>query len=169
MTPVSLRRAEISDAATIHRALKALAEHLHENDQFHLTISDLEQHGFGSQPAFSVLMAEKADRFAGLCLYFTIFSTWYGKCGVYVQDLYVAPEFRGQRVGEALLARIAAEERAAGATYMRLSVDPSNMQAQIFYDRLGLAASPKEEIRMAAQDAFVALAERGKHLLGDRA
>ena len=71
-------------------------------------------YGFGEQPAFDALIAEVDGDFAGMCLFFPSFSTWRGRPGVYVQDLFVEERFRGAGVGVALLRGTAALSRARG-------------------------------------------------------
>ena len=97
--------------------------------------------------------------FAGLCLHFPIFSTWMGRPGVYVQDLYVEDRFRGRRIGERLLRRVARQCRKAGGVYLRLSVDTDNATAKAFYERLGIAWSSYEQTQKIVGDAFFAFAD----------
>lgn len=160
MSRVEIRRATIADVATIHQALGELAQHLGGSDIFALTPEALRRHGFGADPAFAVMLAEIDGRFAGLCLYFRTFSTWYGTPGLYVQDLYTAAEHRGAGLGEALLAAVAAEGAAAGASHLRLAVDPTNAGARRFYDRLRLEICEHDEMRMIAGSDFAELAAR---------
>ena len=93
-----------------------------------------------------------------MCLYFRSFSTWHGRPGVYVQDLWVEERFRGGKVGEALLQRVASLTRANGGIYMRLAVDIRNFAAQRFYSRLGIVHSDTEQVHSIYGDAFMALA-----------
>ena len=94
----------------------------------------------------------------GLCLFFESFSSWDGRCGVYVQDMYVAEAARGHGLGRRLLAEAAAISRARGGSYLRLSVEADNDSAQAFYQRVGLAWSSRERIYQVRDDDFAALA-----------
>ncbi|WP_430682243.1 N-acetyltransferase family protein [Mesorhizobium australafricanum] len=156
---VTLRPGRIDDVETIHAALLRLGTHIGAHQEITSTPDDLRRYGFGTNPAFSTLIAEVDGEFAGLCLHFPIFSTWMGRPGVYVQDLYVEDRFRGRRIGEKLLRRVAQECRAAGGVYLRLSVDTDNETARAFYERLGIAWSSSEQVQKIVGDAFFAFAE----------
>lgn len=160
MTRLSIRHAEAGDAETIHAAIRAMAEGLGTAAKIASSVEDIRRHGFGDSPAFTALIAESDGRFAGLCLFFPSFSTWRGERGVYVQDLFVAPAFRGQGVAERLLRRLAAMTRRSGGRYIRLSVDADNVAAQRFYGKAGFRHADDERIFVALGDAFQALAER---------
>ncbi|WP_296745781.1 GNAT family N-acetyltransferase [Mesorhizobium sp.] len=156
---VTLRPARIEDADTIHAALLRLGSHIGAHQEISSTPDDLRRYGFGDKPAFSTLIAEVEGEFAGLCLHFPIFSTWMGRPGVYVQDLYVEDRFRGRRIGEKLLRRVAKECRAAGGVYLRLSVDTDNETAKTFYEKLGIGWSSYEQTQKIVGDAFFAFAD----------
>ncbi|TIP06877.1 MAG: GNAT family N-acetyltransferase [Mesorhizobium sp.] len=157
--PVTLRPGRIDDVETIHGALLRLGTNVGAHQEITSTPDDLRSYGFGEKPAFSILIAEIGGEFAGLCLHFPIFSTWMGRPGVYVQDLYVENRFRGRRVGEKLLRRVAKECRAAGGVYLRLSVDTDNETAKAFYEKLGIGRSSYEQVQKIIGDAFFAFAD----------
>ena len=156
---VIVRSATAADVETIHSAVQAIAMSVGESHKVTSTSEDILRHGFGSAPAFAVLIAEIDGRFAGCCLYFPSFSTWFGTPGVYIQDFYVSEEFRGRGVGERLLQRLAALTRESGGRYIRLSVDKENRRAQAFYARCGLRLSDAEQIHAARGDDFDCLAD----------
>ena len=156
---VSIRQAEPRDLAHIHRSLVDLARHVHEEDKMKSSVADLRRALFGPEPAVQGIVAEFASEYAGMSLFFRSYSTWHGRPGVYVQDIFVEPRFRGQRIGDRLLQQIAALTRARGGTYMRLAVDTRNFSAMRFYTRLGLAHSDTEQIHAAYGEAFDALAD----------
>ncbi|MDX8529522.1 GNAT family N-acetyltransferase [Mesorhizobium sp. VK25A] len=158
--PVTIRPGRIEDVETIHAALLRLGTHIGAPEEIQSTPEDLRRYGFSEKPAFSTLIAEIGGEFAGLCLHFPIFSTWMGRPGVYVQDLYVEDRFRGRRVGERLLRRVAKECRAAGGVYLRLSVDTDNETAKAFYEKLGIGWSSYEQVQKIVGDAFFAFADR---------
>jgi ribosomal protein S18 acetylase RimI-like enzyme len=155
---IILRPGTIEDVETIHAALLKLGTHIGAHQEIKSTPDDLRRYGFGKKPAFSTLIAEVDGQFAGLCLHFPIFSTWMGRPGVYVQDLYVEDRFRGRRVGERLLRRVASECRAAGGAYLRLSVDTDNETAKAFYEKLGIGWSSYEQTQKIVGEAFFAFA-----------
>ena len=158
---IRIRFANADDAETIHAAILGIAETVDELHKVKSTPDDIRRFGFGPQPAFEVLIAEEDDVFAGLCLFFPSFSTWHGRPGVYVQDIFTAEKFRGHGVGEKLLQRLAAVTRKRGGRYIRLSVDTGNLRAQAFYQRLGLRRSDSEQIHAAYREDFDALADAG--------
>lgn len=158
-TEVVIRSGRRDDVQRIHRAILALAEHIGAPDHVTSTPDDLTRHAFGDEPSLSIEIAEIAGEFAGMCLHFPIFSTWMGRPGVFVQDLYVEPKFRGLKVGEALLRHVARLSRAKGGAYLRLSVDTDNSNAQAFYNRLGITHSDYEQIHKVMGDAFFAFCD----------
>lgn len=157
--PVMIRTAQAGDVSLLHQSLVALAKDTGSALELRSTPDDLLMHGFSDNPAFEALIAEISGQFSGMCICFPSFSTWRGEIGIYVQDLYVAPTFRGQRVGEVLLRAVARHGASKGATHMRLSVDVANSGAQAFYDRLGLAQCHDEQVHMISGSAFRAFAE----------
>jgi ribosomal protein S18 acetylase RimI-like enzyme len=157
--PVTFRPGRIEDAEVIHAAILKLGTHIGAPEEITSTAEDFRTHGFGEKPAFSTLIAEVGGEFAGLCLHFPIFSTWMGRPGVYVQDLYVEDRFRGRKIGERLLRQVAAQCRKEGGVYLRLSVDTDNEGAKAFYERLGIAWSSYEQTQKIIGDAFFAFAD----------
>jgi ribosomal protein S18 acetylase RimI-like enzyme len=156
---ISIRLATIDDVGNIFSALVGIAETVKELHKLKSTADDIRRFGFGETPAFETLIAEVDGRFAGCCLYFASFSTWIGRPGVYVQDFYVADEYRGKGIGERLLQRLAALTRERGGRYIRLAVDTENYRAQAFYTRVGIKHSDTEQIHAAYDREFDALAD----------
>lgn len=155
---LAIRLATAADAETILHGLRGLGEHVGEAHRITITADDIRRYGFGDRPAFRVLIAEIDGAFAGLSVFFPSFSTWWGRPGVYVQDLFVDPARRGNRVGERLLRAVARLARDEGAVYLRLSVDVKNHSARAFYDRMGMRWADEEMIRTAYGEDFLALA-----------
>jgi GNAT superfamily N-acetyltransferase len=158
---LNIRFATADDVETIHRGLLGIAEIMGEPHKVTSTPDDIRRFGFGEKPAFEALIAESGGAFAGLCVFFPSFSTYRGRPGVYVQDLFVAEGFRRSGVGAQLLQRLAALTRERGGCYIRLAVNTSNFRAQAFYTRLGLDHSDAEQIHAAYDEAFSALADAG--------
>jgi ribosomal protein S18 acetylase RimI-like enzyme len=154
-----IRPATQSDIANIHAGLVGIADTVGEAHKMTSTLDDLRRFGFGENPAFSTLIAEIEQEFAGMCLYFPIFSSWMGRPGVYVQDLFVEKRFRGLKIGERLLHRVAALSKAQGGVYLRLSVDTDNHAAQSFYRRLGIEHAREDQVHKIAGEAFFAVAD----------
>jgi ribosomal protein S18 acetylase RimI-like enzyme len=158
-TRVDIRLATPADADKIHAALLDLGDHVGEQHKIKSTPDDIRRYGFGPNAHFRTLIAEGNGIFAGICIFFPCFSTWIGRPGVYVQDIVVDRDFRGQGIGERLLREVARMVRAEGAVYMRLAVDVENLSAQAFYDRMGMELVKDDLIRAAFGDAFDALAD----------
>ncbi len=155
----TIRRATEADAATIHALVIELAAAIGMTGKVASRIEDIRDQGFGPDPAFEALIAERDGAAVGLCLFFESFSSWDGRRGVYVQDIYVSEAARGLGLGRRLLAEAAAISRARGGSYLRLSVAAENDTAQAFYRGIGLAWSASERIYQVRGDGFAALAQ----------
>lgn len=125
------------------------------------TEADLLRDGFGAEKRFHCLVAELDGVAAGFALYFYSYSTWEGRAGIYLEDLFVRPEFRGLGIGKALLAHLAGIAVAAGCARLEWSVLDWNQPAIDFYHRIG--AKMKNEWRgmRVSGEALAALADRG--------
>jgi ribosomal protein S18 acetylase RimI-like enzyme len=155
----TIRLARPDDAEAIHAALLGIGETVGEVHKIRSTPEDIRRDGFGPHAHFHTLIAEIGSEFAGMCLYFPIYSTWMGKPGAYVQDLFVAAEFRGLKVGEKLLRRLARTVRAQGGAYLELAVDTGNLAAQRFYERAGITHRADDQIHRITGEAFFAFAD----------
>jgi GNAT superfamily N-acetyltransferase len=135
---MSIRAATPDDATAIATMLARLADETGDGARFASTPDTIRAYGFGPEAYFHTLIAERDGAPAGLALYFRHFSTTRAQPGVYVQDLWVAPEARGAHLGARLLAAVAAAARAAwGARYLALTTHGANHPARAFYTRLG--------------------------------
>ncbi len=155
----TIRRATEADAGTIHALVLELAAAIGKTGKVASRVEDIREQGFGADPAFEALIAERDGVAVGLCLFFESFSTWDGRRGVYVQDIYVSEAARGLGLGRRLLAEAAAISRARGGSYLRLSVEADNHKAQAFYQRIGLTWSRGERVYQVRGDDFAALAQ----------
>jgi GNAT superfamily N-acetyltransferase len=158
-TKLVIRPGRPDDIAAVHGAILALADHLGAVSHVTSTPDDICKAAFGPKPVLAIEIAEVDGRFAGMCLHFPIYSTWMGGSGVFVQDLFVDPAFRGLKIGEALLRHVAKASRDAGGIYLRLSVDTDNLAAQRFYNRLGIRHSDYEQVHKLTGAAFVAFCD----------
>jgi ribosomal protein S18 acetylase RimI-like enzyme len=139
--------------------LAALAQELGTAAQCASTEAVIRRYGHGPQARFCTLIGEtEAEAPVGLALYFPHFSTTRGQPGAYVQDLWTAPDLRGQGVGRALLAAVAtASARDWGAAYLTLSVHRRNDAAAQFYAGLGFEAATGEHAVFLEQDGVTRL------------
>jgi len=159
---VTVRLAGKADAEAVYALVVELARARNMTDKVVSTVADIARDGFGSDPAFTALIAEVDGAAVGLCLFFGSYSTWRGRRGIYVQDLVVADSARSLGVGQRLLAETAAIAQARGGCYLRLSVDDDNTRAQAFYRRTGLSHSQAEQIYVSGDDDFIELASSAK-------
>jgi GNAT superfamily N-acetyltransferase len=104
----TIRKATPADIPQILTFIRALATYEREPDAVTATEADLLSHGFGPNPFYFCLIADHESRPAGFAFYFFNYSTWKGRPGLYLEDLFVQPEFRGLGIGKALLEKVAA-------------------------------------------------------------
>jgi GNAT superfamily N-acetyltransferase len=140
---VSIRFATPADASDIHRLIVALAEYEREPDAVEVDPETLRAQLESERPPFECLVAERGDRVVGFALFFHNYSTWRGRRGLYLEDLFVEPEHRGAGLGRALLVRLAEIAVERGCGRMEWSVLDWNQPAIDFYRVLG--ASPLEQ------------------------
>jgi GNAT superfamily N-acetyltransferase len=133
----SIRPAAREDAATILALIRELATYEKEPDAVEATLEDLLRDGFGERPLFRTLLAEQAGEVVGMALYFDNYSTWKGRRGIYLEELFVRPSARGQGIGRALLVALARELIALGGARLDLSVLDWNELARGVYAKLG--------------------------------
>lgn len=138
-----IRPATPADIPTIRALIVALAVYEREPDAVKASEADLHAALFGERPLAEAVLAESDGVAVGLALYFTNFSTWAGRGGLYLEDLFVLPEARGQGVGKALLVHLAQIAVARGYARFEWSVLDWNTPAIGFYTALG--AKPQDE------------------------
>jgi GNAT superfamily N-acetyltransferase len=132
-----IRDARPDDAAAVHALIRGLAEYEREPDAVDVTVAELARQLEQSPPPFECLIAERDAAPVGFALYFTSYSTWRGRPGLYLEDLFVPPEHRGEGVGRALLEELARRTVARGGARLEWSVLDWNEPAIRFYERLG--------------------------------
>src|SRR5436190_4214882 len=138
MNAITIRFATIDDVGVLLQRVRGLAVYEEAPDAVVATEEDLRQHGFGPKRHFEALLAFIDGDPAGFALFHPRFSTWLGRPGMYLEDLYVAEAARGHGVGRRLMARLAAiaVERGWGRIdFQVLDWNP----ARNFYHRLGMA------------------------------
>ena len=133
---VSIRAAEAGDADTILRLIQDLAAFEDLTGQVRARAADLLRDGFAARPLFECLLVESGGAAVGFALYYFTYSTFEGRPGLYVEDLYLAEDARGGGLGRRLLARLAAIALERGCSRVDLAVLDWN-PARGFYDKLG--------------------------------
>lgn len=136
-TPLHLRVATAADLPQILAFIGELAEYERLRHEVRASEADLRAHLFGARPMAEVLIAEWQDAPAGFALYFTTFSTFLGKPGYWLEDLFVKPELRGRGIGRALLAELARRAQERGYGRVEWAVLDWNEPAKGFYHELG--------------------------------
>lgn len=140
---LSLRTAGPADAELIHAFVVALAEYEREPGAVEVTPDILRQQLGADSPPFECLIADWSGAPAGFALFFHTYSTWRGKRGLWLEDLFVLPEFRARGIGRALLAGLADVATARGCGRVEWAVLDWNQLAIDFYEKLG--ARPLDE------------------------
>lgn len=156
-SPLVLRAAAESDLPTILRCIQGLAEYERLAHECVATEPLLKEWLFGDGPAAEVVLAFLGDEPAGFALWFPTFSTFLARPGIYLEDLFVFPEFRGQGLGRRLLEHLA--QTAVDRRYGRLewSVLDWNEGAIRFYESLGAVPVPDWIRYRVTGDALAAL------------
>lgn len=132
-----VRAATPADVQDIFRLITELARYEKLEHEVTGTPADLERHLFGPRPYAQALMAHDDGHLAGFALYFFNYSTFLCRPGLYLEDLFVRPEFRRKGIGRALLAELARVAVEAGCGRMEWSVLDWNEPSIEFYRRLG--------------------------------
>jgi GNAT superfamily N-acetyltransferase len=134
---LKIRPATPTDIPLILEFIRELAEYEREPQAAVATQADLLRDGFGPEPKFRVDIAEWSGEPAGFALYFWNYSTWQGKPGLYLEDLFVRPHFRGKGIGKALLvhlARVAVKNNCGRLVWQVLDWNTPSIE---FYKSLG--------------------------------
>src|ERR1700685_3365463 len=135
-----IRPATPQDVPQIHRLMRELAEYERSLDQVTATEDDLRRGLFADQPAIFAHVAEHEGTVAGVALWFLNYSTWLGRHGIYLEDLYVTPALRGAGLGRALLGELARICVQRGYGRLEWWVLDWNAPARGFYESLGAVA-----------------------------
>ncbi|ELK31808.1 PREDICTED: diamine acetyltransferase 2 [Myotis davidii] len=144
MVFVQIREAKEGDCGHILRLIRELAEFEKLSDQVKIREEDLRADGFGENPFYHCLVAEslpgpgesQGPCVVGYGLYYFIYSTWKGRT-VYLEDIYVKPEYQGQGIGSKIIKKVAEVALDKGCSQFRLSVLDWNKRAMDLYKALG--------------------------------
>ena len=137
MTNLIIRDAQASDSHTLFALIQGLAEYEKLSDAVIGNAEALKEHLFGSPKYVDAILAELEGKAVGFAIFFHNYSTFLTKPGIYLEDIFVLPEYRRQGIGKALLTRVAqiAVERDCGR--VEWSVLDWNISAQTFYRNMG--------------------------------
>jgi GNAT superfamily N-acetyltransferase len=131
--------ATANDSAVILRMIKGLAEYEKLSDRVTATETSLREQLFGAAPAAEVCLAFVGDQPVGFAVFHGTFSTFACRPGLYLEDVFVEPQWRSRGIGQRLLAHVAGIGAARGCQSMNWAVLPWNESAIRFYRRLGAA------------------------------
>jgi len=134
---VSIRAATVNDVALLKNLICEFAEYERERRLVMITEADLVRDGFGPEPKFRAMIAEWDGQAAGYALFFGFYSTWEGRPGLFLEDLFVRQAFRGKGIGKALIAKVAEIARRENCYGVRWEVLDWNQPAIDFYKTLG--------------------------------
>src|SRR5713226_6930232 len=140
---LTIRFATSDDAATILRLINGLAEYELDAAAVEVTAEELRAQMASANPPFECLLAEYEAEAVGFALFFRNYSTWRGRPGLYLEDLFVLDQYRGRGVGGALMNRLAEIVAERGWSRMELAVLNWNTAARSFYRDQG--ARPMDE------------------------
>ncbi len=143
---IRINPASESDIPLIHSLIKGLAEYERLAHEFIATEQQLREHLFGTKRYAEVILARMGDKPAGFAIFFHNFSTFHAKPGIYLEDLFVLPEYRGNGIGKALLvylAQLAVERKCERVEWVVLDWNSSAIE---FYRKLG--AEPMSDWRV---------------------
>jgi len=154
-----IRPARAGDAALVLRFIRELAEYERLLHEVKTTEADVEAILFGPAPRAFCDIAELDGEPVGFALWFYNVSTFEGRHGIYLEDLYVSPERRGGGAGKALLAGLARRCRDEGLARLEWAVLDWNAPSIAFYDSLGAAAKTDWITRRLSGEALARLAE----------
>lgn len=137
MTLFAISSASETDVPILLAMIRELAEFEHLAHEVEITAASLREALFGERPVAGALLARVDGHVAGYAVYYRTFSTFVGRAGVFLDDLYVRPEFRKRGIGRALLERVAAVDAKAGGGRFEWIALRWNENAFRFYRSLG--------------------------------
>jgi GNAT superfamily N-acetyltransferase len=156
-----IRPAKSGDVPQIGQLIRELAEYERAPENAVATDADLLRDGFGSEARYFCLMAEWGSAPAGFALYFHTYSTWLGRWGMHLEDLFVRPAFRGKGIGKALLVELARIAVRKGCGRLNWNVLDWNAPAISFYEKLGARLLGEWKVMRLSGEALDRLGREG--------
>lgn len=151
----TIRQAKPGDEPCILGLIRELAEYERLTHEVKATPALLAEHLFGENALAEAMLAEQDGQAVGFALFFRNFSTFLGRPGLYLEDLYVREDCRGQGIGRTLLGHLAALARERGYGRMEWSVLDWNQSAIDFYESLGAEAMSEWTVYRLSRDGDV--------------
>lgn len=160
--PLRIEPAQPADAALIVALVRELAEYERLLEDVRITPDDVHRDLFGPRAFAEAVIARVGSEPVGFALWFHNYSTFAGRPGLYLEDLFVRPEFRGRGYGEALLRYLARVTVERGCARFEWSVLDWNEPAIAFYRKLGAVPMDDWTVQRVSGDALLALAASDK-------
>lgn len=161
MREFGVRSATAEDVPLILELIRELAEYEELSHEVVATEDSLLEWLFGDRPVAEALVAERGEEAAGFALFFHNFSTFLGKPGIYLEDLFVRPRFRRTGIGKAMLAHLASLAKERGCGRLEWSVLDWNEPSIRFYESLGAVAMDDWTVHRVSGRALERLADVG--------
>ena len=159
---LSIRPATIEDAALLTVLIRELAEFERLGHECSATPENIARDGFGPRPKFRAVIAESDGQPVGYAIFFEFYSSFQGRVGLFLDDIFVRPAFRKQGFGTALLAHVAGIAWKEKYFCMRWEVLDWNKPAIDFYNNLGATFLDEWKPVILIGDALEAVAKRAK-------
>lgn len=153
-----LRQAVPADSHTLFTLIQALAEYEKLSHAVTGNPAALQAHLFGGKPYAEAILAELSGKVVGFALFFHNYSTFLTQPGIYLEDLFVLPEYRSCGIGKALLIHVAQLAISRGCGRLEWSVLTWNQPAIAFYQRMGASILPDWQICRVTGEALTDLA-----------
>ena len=154
MSNLTIRFAEVDDTADIFSLINELASYEKLSHLITTSVDELKINLFGKEKFVEILIAEYDNKIVGQALFFKNFSTFLGKPGIYLEDLYVKPDFRGKGIGKALLEKLISIAKERNYGRVEWSVLDWNESAIDFYKKMGVEILDEWKICRVISDKF---------------
>jgi GNAT superfamily N-acetyltransferase len=157
MNSINIRKATLEDCELILSFIQKLADYEKMSDDVVASVDDLKKTLFSERPFAEVVIGELSGEAVGFALFFHNYSTFVGKAGIYLEDLFVLPEARGKKVGKTLLVHLAKIAVERGCARFEWSVLDWNQPAIDFYRSIGAVGMEEWTIQRVDGEALAKL------------
>ena len=158
---LKIREANINDVSLILSLIEEIADYEKLRHEVIATENDIRENLFGEKKYAEVLIAEYENEPAGQALFFNNFSTFIGRPGIYLEDLFVRPKFRGKGIGKALLLKLVELAKNRNCGRVEWCVLDWNEPAINFYKKLGAIPMDGWSIFRVTEDKFEKILDKG--------